>query len=335
MPEIGPGMILTKTLATCVAPHTRAFLNLPGNDVGAEAIGLTRTKIGEAVPCEFVGEVIASRSKKYAVGDRVASFSPLYLYCALKDDAPNPPAKLPSFAVTEKALVMGAGLTAHIVINNHPCAVVDQPSCSSGCFSFLGKKQQKTVLVTSAAGGVGSIAGQLYKNKGCKVIGVTSTREKADRLLEFGGFDAVIAYKEEDLEKQLGELAPEGFDVFFDNVGGAQLDAGSKHMKVGGRIVQVGCCSEIDNYADGNIRGWKEYHRMAARELLVGGFLLTHHLSKIPGALLSMLLMISRGKLKTAETVVHGGLDKWAECVDRLHTGDCFGRLVLSLEEPK
>lgn len=338
MPDVGPGMILTKTLATCVAPHTRAFLNLPGNDVGAEAIGLSRTKIGEPVPCEFVGEVILSKSNKYKVGDRVASFSPLFEYCALRDDARMPPTKLPGFASTEKALVMGAGLTAHIVINHHPCGRVHANSGGgaglAACMSFLKRQPQKTVLVTSAAGGVGAMAGQIYKAKGCKVIGVTSTRQKAEKILEYG-FDAAIAYKEEDLNTRLSELAPEGLDIFFDNVGAEQLDAGSKHMKVGGRIVQVGCAAEIDNYASGDIRGWKEYHRMAARELQVGGFLLTNHMSKIPGAMFTMLTMIARGKLKTAETLVHGGLDQWADCVDRLHSGDCFGRLVLCLNSQK
>eukprot|EP00931_Biecheleriopsis_adriatica_P066676 TRINITY_DN40974_c0_g1_i1.p1 TRINITY_DN40974_c0_g1~~TRINITY_DN40974_c0_g1_i1.p1 ORF type:complete len:379 (+),score=86.88 TRINITY_DN40974_c0_g1_i1:57-1193(+) len=335
IPEVEQGMILIKTIATAIAPHTRAFLELPGNDVGAEAIGLTRTKIGEPVPCELVGEVILSRSPKYSVGDRVACFAPLFEYCALRDDGPNPPAKLPSFVETEKALVMGAGLTAHIVINHHPCGRVDDPCCStgiSGCLSFLKRQPQKTVLVTSAAGAVGSMAGQIYKHKGCKVIGVTSTRKKAEQLVGLG-FDATIAYKEEDLDKRLTELAPEGLDVFFDNVGAEQLDVGSKHMKVGGRIVQVGCAAEIDNYATGDIRGWKEYHRMAARELQVGGFLLTNHLSKIPGAMLSLMTMMARGKLKTAETIVSGDLDKWAECVDRLHSGDCFGRIVLTLDE--
>lgn len=278
-----------------------------------------------------------SRSRKYAVGDRVASFSPLFDYCALRDDARMPPTRLPSSATTEKALVMGAGLTAHLVINHHPCGRVSEPGCGAGlagCMSFLRRRPEKTVLVTSAAGGVGCVAGQIYKAKGCRVIGVTSTREKADKILEYG-FDAAIAYKEESLDKRLGELAPEGLDIFFDNVGAEQLDAGSRHMKVGGRIVQVGCAAEIDNYASGDIRGWKEYHRMAARELQVGGFLMTNHLAKIPGSVLSLMLMTARGKVKTAETVVHGGLDRWAECVDRLHSGDCFGRLVLCTDGSK
>merc|ERR1712107_225214 len=198
--------------------------------------------------------------------------------------------------------------------------------------SFLRDKPQKTVLITSAAGGVGIVAGQLYKNKGCKVIGVTSTRQKADRIKEFG-FDAAIAYKDEDFDARLGELAPEGIDIFFDNVGAAQLDIGSKHMKVGGKIVQVGCQAEIDNYATGNLTGWKEYHRMTARELTVGGFLLSNHMSEVPRAFLSLMLMQKRGKLKSVETVQTGRWEQFTECVERLRTGDTFGRLILMFED--
>merc|ERR1712129_238616 len=129
---------------------------------GAEAIGLSRTKIGEPVPCEFVGEVILSKSNKYKVGDRVASFSPLFEYCAFSTEK-LPPTKLPSFASTEKALVMEACLTALIVINHHPCGRVHANSGGgaglAACMSFLKRQPQKTVLVTSAAGGVGAMAG--------------------------------------------------------------------------------------------------------------------------------------------------------------------------------
>jgi len=339
MPEVKEGMVLGKVLMTSSAPHLWAFLKLPGNDVGAEAVGLKRTTLGEVVPSEVIAEVVESRSPKFKVGDKVSSFFPLQRYVAWhgKPEAGSfAPVKLLPGQAPEAALSMGSMLTAQIVVSNHPCGWVEEPWSLGGCFGFvfklLRRKAQKTVLVTSAAGSVGITACQLYKNRGCKVIGVTSTKAKADRVKELG-IDHVIAYKEEDMDTRLGEVAPEGIDVFFDNVGSLQLDTGSKHMKVGGKIVQVGAASEIPNYATGEITGWKQYIRLASRELQVGGFLLTNHFKEIPVAALKILLAQKRGKLKTMETVVHGGLDKFAECADSTFDGRGFGKSVLVLDQ--
>jgi len=308
---------------------------------GAEGLGLKRTKIGEIIPGELIAEVVESKTSAYAVGERISSFAPMVKYQVFRDDGSDrpdgrAPTKVPRSISSETALGFASALTAYIVANHCHFGTVE----NGGCFEFFkgclglsraANSSRKTVLVTSAAGGVGVVAGQLYKNKGCRVIGVTSTRAKADRLKEYG-FDEVIAYKEEDLDARLQKLVPEGLDLFFDNVGAEQLDAGSKHMKIHGKIVQVGCAAEIDNYATGNISGWKEYHRMAARELQVGGFLLSNHLEKIPRAILALTIMASAGKLKTANTLVSGGWDKFTDCVDRLREGDTFGRLILAFD---
>merc|ERR1719356_863983 len=116
VPELKEGMIHTRTLGVVVAPHTRAFLKLPGNDTGAEALGLKRTEIGEVVPCELVAEVVESKSKKYNVGDKVMSFSPLQRYQTFNVDSPGeaggmPPAKLMNWASVESQLNTSAGIT--------------------------------------------------------------------------------------------------------------------------------------------------------------------------------------------------------------------------------
>jgi len=338
MPEVKEGMVLAKVLMVASAPHLWAFLELPGNDVGAEAAGLKRTKLGEMVPTETIAEVVESRSPKYKVGDKVSGFLPLQRYVVFHGESRDgfPPVKLMPGQAPEAALSMGAMLTAQIVVSNHPCGWVEEPWSLGGCFGFLFKllrpKAQKTVLVTSAAGPVGITACQLYKNRGCKVVGVTSTRAKADKIKELG-IDHVIAYKEEDMDTRLGEVAPEGIDVFFDNVGSIQLDTGSKHMKLGGKIVQVGACSEIPNYVTGDITGWKQYIRLCSRELKVGGFLLSNHFKEIPVAALKILFAQKRGKLKTMETIVHGSLDKFAACADTALNGEGFGKAVFVIDK--
>lgn len=293
----------------------------------------------------LVAEVIESRSPAYSVGDRVTGFLPLQKYIAFHAEATKtniPPRKLAPGVTPESAMSMSSLLTAHIVVNNHPCAQVEEPDktvtlCSCWGY-FLVKFQrrspqpQKTVLITSAAGPVGLAAGQMYKDKGCKVIGVTSTRKKADRVQELG-FDRVIAYQEEDMDARLGELAPEGIDVFIDMVGAGQMDTGTKHMKVKGRIVQVGAASEIPNYSTGEITGWKQYIRLCSRELQVGGFLLTNHFSEFPDAIRAIVAAKMSGKLKSTETIFRGGVEKFAEVNDMCISGEGFGKNVLVLDD--
>ena len=214
-----------------------------------------------------------------------------------------------------------AGITAYCAVEHHPCGRVDEPF------------EQRTVLVTSAAGAVGLVVGQLYKNKGCRVIGVTSNRQKADRLEQFGGYDAVIAYKTENLDARLSELAPAGVDVFIDNVGAEQLDAGTRHMKIGGRILSIGAIGEMDAMVTGTVKGMKEYLRIPARELTLGGFLMYNHFDKIVPAVMGLSAMLAEGKLRSAETIVHAGLEKWAECVDKIYSSQTFGRMILAVND--
>jgi len=341
MPKVDDGMFLTKLVTVTLPPHNLAALELPGNDTGAESLGFVRTSLNTLLPTEAIAEVVETKSKKYKIGDKVwLPNNPLVQYAAFREDGKDdahgrPPMKLSSSIEPETWLSTVStftGTSAYCAVNHHMCGRVDEPGCWGCMQGLFAKKKQKTVLVTSAAGGVGIVACQLYKNKGCKVIGVTGTREKADKLLQFG-CDATIAYKTENMDARLSELAPEGVDVFFDNVGSTQLDAGTKHMKVCGKIISVGCLSEIDRYTTGDIAGWKEYHRMVARELLVGGFLLVNHIRQIPLAMFSLIRMLKKGKLKPCHTMVDGDFKTWADAVDQSHSGNTFGRLILRLQD--
>jgi hypothetical protein len=327
LPDLVDGSIRVRLSQIAVAPMAKTYLELPGNDTGADELGLQRTALGSPLPAEHIATVVESNANDYNVGDLIWGMGPLFQYLDLRADgagsaAGMPPMKVPDGLAPEKMLSVvtaSAGITAYCAVEHHPCGRVEAP--------FDGK----TVLVTSAAGAVGLVTGQLYQNKGCKVIGVTSSREKADRLEAFGGFNHVIAYKTEDLDARLDELAPDSLDVFIDNVGAAQLDAGLRHMKIGGTILSVGAIAETDNFATGEITGIKEYLRMPARELTFGGFLMYNHFDKIPEAFGALTAMLADGRLKSAETIVDGGFDEWAKCVDRVYNSQTFGRLILSL----
>ena len=104
-------------------------------------------------------------------------------------------------------------------------------------------------------------------------------------------------------------------------------------MKIGGRILSVGAIGEMDAMVTGTVRGLKEYLRIPARELTFGGMLMYNHLDKIPEAVVALSAMLANGTLTSAETIVQGGLDDWAHCVDRVYGSQTFGRLILSLDE--
>jgi hypothetical protein len=307
----------------------KTYLELPGNDTGAEDLGLKRTAIGSPVPSEYIADVVETKSSAFAVGDKVWGLGPLFRFRDVAADGSDqaggmPPLKAFAGVPVEKLLSVvtpSAGVTAYCAVEHHPCGRVDEPF------------EKRTVLVTSAAGAVGLVIGQLYKNKGCRVIGVTSSREKADRLEKFGGYDAVIAYKTEDLDARLSELAPAGVDVFIDNVGAEQLDAGTRHMKIGGRILSVGAIGEMDAMVTGTVKGMKEYLRIPARELTLGGFLMYNHFDKILEAVMALSAMLAEGKRRSAETAVQAGLEKWTECVDKVYGSQTFGRMILALND--
>ena len=328
MPALVDGHIRLKLSLIAVAPMAKTYLELPGNDTGADELGLHRTRLGSPSPCEYIADVVQSASPAYAVGDKVWGMGPLFQYRDLRADGADQPGGMPPMKAmpgvpAEKLLSVvtaSAGITAYCAVEHHPCGQVEAPFAD------------KTILVTSAAGAVGLIAGQLYKLKGCKVIGVTSSREKADRLERFGGYDHVIAYRTEDLDERLSALAPEGLDVFIDNVDAEQLDAGARHMKIGGRILSVGAIGEMDAMVSGKLHGFKEYLRVPAKELTFGGFLMYNHFRRIPGAAAALIGLLAEGKLKSEETVLHGGFDDWAACVDKLYDSQTFGRMILALD---
>ena len=231
-------------------------------------------------------------------------------------------------------MTVPAGITAFIAANHNECGRYALDLLET-------KTKVPVVLVSSAAGAVGVIIGQLYKIAGAMVIGVTSTIEKASKLKDHYGFDFAIAYKENNggleggLERIGNELKRGRFlvDIFVDNVGAAQLDSAFKYMAMRGRILGIGAIAEMDGYADKTkFKGIFEYTTIIARELMFGGFLVSGHLEKIPAAIQALSAMLSKGELKSAETVISGNFQDWAKLSDRMLKGEnTFGRVILNI----
>ena len=189
-------------------------------------------------------------------------------------------------------------------------------------------KEGDTVLISAAAGAVGSVAGQLAKAKGCTVIGVAGGPEKCAWLKEIG-FDEVIDYKNENVLKRLREVAPKGIDVYFDNVGGDILDAALANLRRGARVI---ICGAISTYNDETLApGPKRYMSLLVFRAKMQGFLVFDYPEKDAAAIADMSELIQSGKLVARETIVEGGVEDFGATLLGLFEGRNTGKLVLKI----
>lgn len=194
----------------------------------------------------------------------------------------------------------------------------------------LGQPQPgETALISAAAGAVGSIAGQIAKIKGCRVVGLTGSDDKCRWLIDELGFDAAINYKKtDDLAQAIAEVCPERVDIFFDNVGGKILDAALLNIDDFARIVFCGAISTYN--ATEPQPGPYNYWQILARSAKVLGLLTTNYVDRFPAALAEIGQWLDAGKLRFSEDIVEG-LDNTVEAYARLFTGDNKGKLLVRL----
>jgi len=183
------------------------------------------------------------------------------------------------------------------------------------------------VVISGAAGAVGSIAGQIAKLKGCRVIGIAGGQEKGDYLKTLG-FDGVIDYKAEDVKAGLERECPQGVDVYFDNVGGDILDAVLARLNFKARVVICGAISQY-NSQDG-VKGPANYLALLVNRARMEGFIVTDHLGEYPKAAREMAGWLQSGEVKSKEHVVEG-LETFPETLQKLFKGENFGKLVLKV----
>lgn len=183
-----------------------------------------------------------------------------------------------------------------------------------------------TVLVTTAAGAVGSVVGQLARNAGCRVVGLTGDDEKVARCTDRFGYHAAANYKGGALDEVVAELVPDGLDVFFDNVGGPILDSVIRTMNSGARIVQCGTASIANWYpAPSGLRNERE---VLMRRLQWGGFVIFDHVSDYPAAMDELATLVSAGKLVHDEDIATG-YDAAPGAIAKLYAGDNVGKQLI------
>lgn len=302
--EPAPGRILVRNLHMSVDPYMRGRMN----DVKSyiPPFQLDRPMDGGAV-----GEVVASAAEGFAVGDHVLHGLGWREYAEL--DAQHATAVDGSLAPLSAYLgVLGMpGLTAY-----------------AGLFEVASFKEGDAVFVSGAAGAVGSLVGQFAKIKGAsRVVGSAGSDEKVTLLTEKYGFDAAFNYKNGPVGEQLRATAPEGIDVYFDNVGGDHLEAAISSMKVGGRAT---LCGAIAHYNDTEAApGPRNLMQVIGKRLRLQGILVNDHAGLQPQFVQDVAGWLRSGELRYDETVVEG-VENAASAFLGMLRGENTGKMIVS-----
>jgi NADPH-dependent curcumin reductase CurA len=266
---------------------------------------------GDVMAGGAVAEVIESKSPGFAAGDLVFGDTGWQEFAAM-------PAKrflkVPNVQpMTHLLSVYGvAGLTAYF-----------------GLLDVGKPKQGETVVVSAAAGSVGSIVGQIAKIKGCRAVGIAGGPDKCRFVTDELGFDACIDYRAGNLAAQLDAACPKGIDVNFENVGGDILDAILPRMNTFGRVA---ICGLISGYnAASSQDGPKNFRAILTQRLKVQGLIVSDWAGRIPEAITALSGWHKEGKLKIREDVRDGGIEAFVDTLNLLYTGGNNGKLVLKV----
>ncbi|MGW0658296.1 NADP-dependent oxidoreductase [Streptodolium elevatio] len=187
----------------------------------------------------------------------------------------------------------------------------------------------QTVLVSGAAGAVGSVVGQIARIKGCRTVGIAGGPEKCRLLVEEFGYDAAVDYKAEGLVAELRKQTPDGVDVFFDNVGGDILDAALARLTRGARVVVCGAISQYNSTEA--VRGPSNYLSLLVNRASMTGMVVFDYAHRYDQATAEMAGWLADGSLRSREDVVEGGIEAFPETLLRLFSGDNIGKLVLKI----
>jgi len=187
----------------------------------------------------------------------------------------------------------------------------------------------ETVVISGAAGAVGSLAGQIAKLKGCRAIGIAGGQEKCSALVQKFGFDAAIDYKTENLRRALREHAPGGVDVYLDNVGGDVLDAVLTRLARGARVI---ICGAVSQYNADRVQGPANYLMLLVARASMTGMVIFDYQDRFPQATADLARWFRDGQIVSREHIVRGGVGDFPEALLKLFAGENTGKLILALD---
>ncbi len=305
LPVPGPGQALLHNEVIAIDASVRSWLS-PARGY------LPPVELGEVVRCSSAGRIVATNSEQYGLGDVVTSLAGWEQYSLVNEDyfttplsAPDPDYDVAAFL----SLYGSTGCTAYI-------GMVDVARVAEG----------ETVVVSAAAGATGSVAAQIAKLHGCRVIGITGSDDKCTWLLDELGLDGAINHRTENISARLKELAPRRVDVFFDNVGGEVLDAVLSRLAVHARVV---LCGAIAGYND-TVKppGPSNYLNLIQQRASMTGFLAIDEIPRFGEIGDQLRAWVDEGRLRYAAHTFEG-LESSVDALNAMFTGANTGKIII------
>ncbi len=309
LPAIGDGEALVRTEWISLDPTNRGWINDQPGYLPPVAIGETMRGLG-------LGRVVESKHPDYEEGQLVQGLTGWTENFIASDAAPLQ--RVPEIEGVSPSLYLGAlgmtGLTAWVGMKE------------------IGKpKEGETVVVSAAAGAVGSVAGQLAKRDGARVVGIAGGAEKGSILTGKLGFDAAVDHRAEDWREQLKAATPDGIDVDFENVGGEIMDAIFNRLNLHARIALCGLISGYNDSAAAS--GPREtFGNLLVKRATLQGFIILDHFGKLAEVSAQLAEWIADGSLEPLETVVEG-FEQLPSAINMLFDGANVGKLVVRVSD--
>jgi NADPH-dependent curcumin reductase CurA len=302
--ELHEGELLIRVLFISLDPAMRGWMNQSRSYVPPVAIG-------EVMRALAVGQVVASRNPHFAIGEHFSG----------------------TFGVQEYFISEGKGLT-EVDPRVAPLPTFLNVLGMTGMTAYFGLLETgrpqpgDTVVVSAAAGAVGSVVGQIAKIKGCRSVGIAGGADKCRYLVVDLGFDAAIDYKSGDVAAVLRKSCPQGINIYFDNVGGNILEAALANLARGARIVICGAISQYCN--TGPVQGPSNYLSLLVHRATMKGMLVVDYADRYAQAAQEMAGWMAAGTLKSREDIVEG-LETFPDTFLKLFKGENLGKLILKV----
>ncbi len=302
--EPGEGEFVVEVDYLSIDPAMRTWMNAGRSYVPP-------VQIGEVMRALGIGRVAESRHPGFAVGEQVSGIFGVQRYAVSDGDGVTKVDTAAGPAPLHLGALGISGLTAYF-----------------GLLDVGRPEPGNTVLVSGAAGSVGSVVGQIARINGARAIGIAGGADKCRWLVEEVGFDAAIDYKSADLRAELKTHAPNGIDVYFDNVGGAALEAALNRLARGARIVLSGAVSQYNDAP----RGPANYMQLLVARASMTGFVIFDYAERYPEGVAQLAEWLRSGQLRSHEHIVHGGVEDFPATLLELFGGTNRGKLILALD---